>query len=130
MIHIPVPLRRILHLAALLTLAFVMLWPRRCVDAYVPKTVQAKDVIIHFAAFFVVGFLGIFAYGNPLKRRNSLLIAIFLGIMFGLALEGLQELPVISRNCQWKDIFDNTIGVIIGSLVVPLADWPRPKKHS
>lgn len=43
------------------------------------------------------------------------------GVLFGALIEGLQYVLPINRSADWADLFADSIGVVLGMLLVPVA---------
>ncbi|GAB3807819.1 hypothetical protein GCM10028819_45480 [Spirosoma humi] len=67
--------------------------------------------------------LAIFALFTLLWRLAGLKLvtAVVVGVGFGALIEVLQYLLPINRSADWADLFADSIGVVLGALLVPIA---------
>ncbi len=67
--------------------------------------------------------IAIFALFTLLWRLAGLklLTAALVGFVFGALIEVLQYVLPINRSADWADLFADSIGVVIGLLLVPVA---------
>jgi VanZ family protein len=117
---VPVPFRKTFFLLALGAVAFVSLWSRRNVDAYVAPSIQQKDYMIHFGCYLVLGALAVYAYGQERRPWRSRLGAAAFCSAYGVLMEVLQMLPAVARSCSVSDMLDNFLGSVAGAMVAPL----------
>jgi hypothetical protein len=95
----PVWLRRLLFWVAA-TFAFVM-----ALLPHPPQlAIQPGDKVQHMAAFTTLGVLGAWSYA-----RTSLLQLLIRLSLFGAAIELLQAIPALHRDCDIKDWIADTI---------------------
>ncbi|MDP6338911.1 MAG: VanZ family protein [Candidatus Marinimicrobia bacterium] len=81
-----------------------------------PKTwLLSLDKLIHIVEYFILGILGMKSM-NTISSRN-LKIVIPFGILFGTMDEFLQSF-ISGRYSSGWDVLADTIGVIIGALLV------------
>ncbi|RYF53222.1 MAG: VanZ family protein [Cytophagaceae bacterium] len=67
--------------------------------------------------------IAIFALFTLLWRLAGLKLATaaVVGVLFGALIEALQYVLPINRSADWADLFADSIGVILGMLLVPVA---------
>lgn len=67
--------------------------------------------------------IAIFALFTLLWRLAGLkfITAALVGFLFGALIEVLQYVLPINRSADWADLFADSIGVIVGMLLVPIA---------
>ena len=83
----------------------------------VPKfAFQYKDKIVHFIFYFIF----VFVWTKSLKNKSlkSVLIVLFLAILFGVLIEFLQENITLNRTFDWFDILANARGAITGFIYI------------
>ena len=112
------PLARGLLVAAALVVAYGVFAPAGAAPSLMPW-----DKAEHFTAFYGLALLALFAFPDVAAVR----MAVALSAAGGLV-ELIQALPVVHRDCDWKDWVADSLG--IAAAMVPL--WaaqrrsPRP----
>lgn len=93
--------------------------------SYIPTTTNffdwvQPDKIVHFILFGGLSFLVLYAYREQFIAGNNRLlisiIAISIGIVYGLLTEVLQYYVFVGRNGNYLDFMADVIGAIIGIL--------------
>ncbi len=107
-------MRRIVLFAAYAAVAFVSLWPRSCVEEYVPGEIQAKDYLIHAVCYLMLAACTAWARGSTARPRRALLFSWLVCSGYGLLMEVLQMMPVVNRSFQWSDVAENALGALAG----------------
>lgn len=121
-------MRWIAHLCYTLAVVFVSLWPQRYVSTYVAESVQRRDLWIHWICYFGLAIASLWAYGVRSRPYASRLGVLMACILFGSALELLQEaVPGIHRQASWKDATENAAGALAGVLL-PVFFWPQDRE--
>lgn len=128
--RIPVPVRRAILFLAVAAIAFVSLWSHDNIEENVPEKVQKHDYMIHAGCYLVLGALALWSYGRRARPWRSRFAVAAACALYGLLMEVLQLLPVVSRSCSARDALDNLLGAAVGTLLVPVACWPEPSPHS
>ena len=77
-----------------------------------------NDKVLHILIFIPFTLLWSLT-GFPIGR------ALIAGILFGALIEGLQYVLPIHRSADWLDLAADTIGAVLGILVV----WLIPKRY-
>lgn len=93
---------------------------------YIPKThgfweLLSPDKLVHLAMFTPFAYLlarGI--YKNTKQLKSSLIIAFFLGIIYGSLTEIMQYYVIIGRNGNVFDVIADIIGVVLGLILFRL----------
>jgi len=79
------------------------------------------DKVIHTTLYFILTILWL---GYMIISRNSnnrikiVIVFIAISIIYGTVIEVVQELYIPTRGADLLDVFANTIGVILGSLLI------------
>lgn len=87
------------------------------------------DKIVHFGFYF--GFVLLWFRFLVYKAKYSnmtLLILIFVSILFGISIEIAQKLLTTSRQADWMDIVANTFGSLSGYFVSKFVIHPKISK--
>lgn len=80
--------------------------------------IEYKDKYVHFAFYFVFVVLWYQYLNNKLTKRRTQLIVLFSAIGYGVLMEICQGLFTTTRAADILDVLANSIGAIIGILVV------------
>ena len=114
----PVPVPRLLVLAALLTLllavavGYVMLMPPNATLI----RYRSYDKLLHFLAFFVL----ILPLASVMSARLAVGVAVVIAIVYGGAIEIAQ--PYVGRGAEWADFVADALGAVCGAA---LGRWLR-----
>jgi len=92
---------------------------------YVPETISfldwaSPDKVVHFILFGGQTFLILYAYRDKLSDKQSLIkiavVAIVIGVVYGLLTEILQAYVFIGRDGNLFDFIADMLGALIGFL--------------
>jgi len=81
------------------------------------------DKIVHFIFYFVGAVLGLLSLGSHTKNPpaiNKVVLMVLFVILFGIIIEVFQKAFTTMRSGDVLDALANTIGALIGVLVVKL----------
>lgn len=79
------------------------------------------DKLVHFTFYLVFVLLGCLAFNlneNKIKLTKGLLILIICAVLYGLIIEALQDVLPVDRSAELLDILANTIGALVGGLLI------------
>lgn len=89
------------------------------------------DKVVHFAFYFVMVVLGMFALKEQFKTRfkllKSLFIAVIFAVTYGIIIEVIQATYTVNRQGDILDGVANSIGALSGMLVSKIlfsGKWP------
>ena len=87
-------------------------------DAVLPDyKIVHQDKWMHLLAYILLAFLwGLYSI-NRLEHK-ALIISFFATLIFGIVLEGIQEIINSSRTTDVLDLIANCIGVGVGTVIV------------
>ncbi len=107
------------------------LLPASAFKAFSFDSIFELDKLIHLTLYFVLFILWSLAIGEQSfekKKKISLLLSV---IIFGIIIEVLQSSMSLGRHYDIEDIIANTIGSIIGVLLMPFVynKMPLIKKY-
>ena len=80
------------------------------------------DKIIHFV-FYLLFSISLYAslYRNTLiKKKDQIIIILFLVISYGIIMEMLQFYLTLNRHAEIFDVIANGLGCIVGILIFPV----------
>ncbi|MEC3905803.1 VanZ family protein [Tamlana sp. 2201CG12-4] len=82
--------------------------------------ISFADKIFHFLAYALLTLLwfGAFSYSLNLKKKQAVLYAAILAIIFGIIIEVLQDTMTDSRALDMYDVVANTLGALLASIVL------------
>ncbi|MEL0455098.1 VanZ family protein [Flavobacteriaceae bacterium SZ-1-7] len=82
--------------------------------------VSFGDKIFHFLAYVVLTILwfGTWHYRFGLKTNKSIVYALVFAIIFGIIIEVLQDTLTDYRTLDAHDIFANSLGALLASIVL------------
>lgn len=92
---------------------------------YVPETISfldwaSPDKVVHFILFGGQSFLILYAYRDKLSDKKILIkiaiVAIVVGVVYGLLTEILQAYVFVGRNGNVYDFIADLLGALIGFL--------------
>ena len=88
------------------------------VDSMIPVSDEIPiDKIFHLLAYIILSYL--WAIWCIRAYQNSYLAIVFIStLLFGILLEGLQEIISPYRTFDWLDLVANCVGVICGTIIV------------
>ncbi|RXG29431.1 VanZ family protein [Leeuwenhoekiella palythoae] len=102
-------------------IAFVCLMPM----PHISDAPKDSDKIVHLLAYtFFVGLWFLFFYCLKQKKDNflpALIKSCILAFIYGIIIEILQGELTTSRSADFNDVLANSIGIVIGILLVFLA---------
>ncbi len=91
-------------------------WSAAFLSAPLPRYITRTDVATNVLLYLPIGYGLALCLGRPRWRNLALVLAVFMGGVFSLALESLQQL-LPGRIASNLDIFLNTLGALIGALL-------------
>jgi len=83
-----------------------------------PKVEFVNDKIIHTLLYIVLSFVWLlffFIYNNRIIFFKNLASILILCIIYGIIIEILQQLLIVSRQADINDVMSNILGCIIGA---------------
>lgn len=77
------------------------------------------DKIVHFMFYTTSAFLWSWALLNKKSQAHklNLMLIVFGLILFGLAVEFMQDVLPTKRSFEWLDVLCNTLGVFFGTML-------------
>lgn len=105
----------ILYSLALATICLIQ------IDSVVEEVhIKNADKIFHFVSFLVLAFLWYVTLVNTFKsnKTKSIINAFLISVAFGIIIEILQGSFTVSRQSDIKDVFADTLGALLVSLVI------------
>ena len=78
--------------------------------AMAPTDVTLHDKAIHGVIFGLWVVLWITVQRQPFRF-------LLLGVLFGFGIECLQGIMPLNRHFDWMDLFDDSVGAVIGALI-------------
>jgi len=85
-----------------------------------PKIRFLNDKIIHIVLYIVLSFIWLLFYfvfqKNQINLKN-IVIVLVVCLIYGIIIELIQQLLIASRQADIVDVFANTLGALIGTLV-------------
>lgn len=86
-----------------------------------------RDVIGHFGSFFLCGIFSFLTIKSFLvKKKNSMILIILIGIVLSVGSELLQLIPK-GRHCDYKDMLVNISGYISSILIYLIISFIKVK---
>lgn len=78
------------------------------------------DKIFHSLAYFILTFLLYitFYYKYRVNKTKAVIYAILISIIFGIIIEVLQGTLTATRDSDILDVFANTLGAVLASIVI------------
>ena len=78
------------------------------------------DKLFHSLAYFILTFLwyGAFFHKFKLNKTKALIYAVLISIIFGIIIEVLQGILTATRDSDIQDVFANTLGAVVASLII------------
>ncbi|MBL1430393.1 MAG: hypothetical protein COA60_002550 [Robiginitomaculum sp.] len=95
---------------ALITVTFLSLWP----GSASPPTLLWSDKFNHAMAYFFLTIGLIVGWKFTLKNRLIAIVSLF---AWGVVLEIIQGLPLVSRTASGMDLVANASGILLAMLV-------------
>ena len=88
----------------------------------IPKVsfIHINDKVVHVLLNFILSSIWLtyfYIYNNKSLKYKNILIIILLCVFYGIIIEIIQHLFIISRHADFFDILANTLGSILGALV-------------
>ncbi len=84
----------------------------------IPKiTIENSDKYVHFTFYFVFTFLLYVNFFQKWKTIKSILYSVLIAIIYGIIIEGLQELLTQTRKAEINDVFFNILGTLTGAFL-------------
>ncbi|WP_339916741.1 VanZ family protein [Yeosuana marina] len=82
--------------------------------------IQNADKIFHFSAYFVLAILWYVTlfFQFKINKNKSIIYAICFSVVFGIIIEVLQGAITTSRQSDINDVFANTLGALLATLVI------------
>ncbi|MDB4107569.1 VanZ family protein [Bacteroidia bacterium] len=84
------------------------------------------DKLIHLTLYFVLIILWSLAIGKQSLENKKKLSLLLYVVLFGVIIEVLQSSMSLGRHYDIEDIIANTIGSIIGVLLIPFVHNKKP----
>jgi VanZ family protein len=84
--------------------------------------ISSGDKIFHSLSYVVLTFLWYYTlyYNLKFNKGKSLIYAVVISIIFGIVIEVLQETVTTYRSSDIIDVFANSIGAILASVVIAI----------
>jgi len=84
--------------------------------------ISSGDKIFHSLSYVVLTFLWYYTlyYNLKFNKGESLIYAVVISIIFGIVIEVLQETVTTYRSSDIIDVFANSIGAILASVVIAI----------
>lgn len=101
------------------------------VDGIVKEVhIKNADKIFHFFSFLVLAFLWYITlvYKFKLNKTKSIVNAFLISVSFGIIIEVLQGSFTVNRQSDIKDVFADTLGALLVSLIIYFKDRKLIKK--
>lgn len=78
------------------------------------------DKIFHSLAYFILTFLLYitFYYKYKVNKTKAVIYAMLISIIFGIIIEVLQGALTTTRDSDILDVFANTLGAVLASIVI------------
>jgi len=86
------------------------------ITAPLPRFITRSDISTNLLAYLPLGYALALRLGLPRRRLRAIVFATFVGFLYSLSMESLQQL-VPGRIASNLDIFLNTLGVFLGALL-------------
>lgn len=105
----------ILYSLALATICLIQ------IDSVVEEVhIKNADKIFHFFSFLVLAFLWYVALVNTFKlnKTTSIVNAFLISVAFGIIIEILQGSFTVNRQSDIKDVFADSLGALLVSLII------------
>lgn len=85
------------------------------------------DKIFHFLSYLVLSILwyNSFLYHFKFSKRKALIYAVVISIVFGILIEVLQGTITTERSSDIKDVFANSMGVLLTASVITIKNKYR-----
>ena len=85
-----------------------------------PKVRFLNDKIIHITLYIILSFIWLLFYfvfqKNQINLKN-IIVVLVVCLIYGIIIELIQQLLIASRQADILDVFANTLGTLIGTLV-------------
>jgi len=91
-------------------------WTGQFITAPLPRFITRNDISTNLLAYLPLGYALALKLGLPRRRLRAILFATFVGFLYSLTMESLQQL-VPGRNASNLDVFLNTLGTFAGALL-------------
>jgi hypothetical protein len=75
------------------------------------------DKLIHFTLY--IGLILLWTLSSEHLSNKNVYLLLVIAICYGILIEVLQASMALGRSYQWDDIIANTIGCILGVLLIP-----------
>ncbi len=85
-----------------------------------PKVRFLNDKIVHIVLYIILSFIWLLYYFVSQKNQinlKSLIVILFVCLIYGIIIELIQQLLIASRQADMEDVFANTLGAVIGALM-------------
>ncbi len=88
------------------------------------------DKIFHFSAYFVLAILWYITlfFQFKINKNKSIIYAICFSVVFGIIIEILQGSITTSRQSDINDVFANTLGALLATLLIHIKNRNLIKK--
>jgi VanZ family protein len=91
-------------------------WTGQFITAPLPRFITRNDITTNVLAYLPLGYALALRLGLPRRRLRAIVLAVFVGFLYSLLMESLQQL-LPGRNASNLDLFLNTLGTFAGALL-------------
>lgn len=77
-------------------------------------TLKYKDKVVHFVFYFA---FTLFWYKGLNKKKEHLLKIAFIGFVYGIVIEIMQDVFTVSRHADIYDVLANSTGIVMAFFV-------------
>lgn len=121
---IPPHIRRGMFYAYLTLLLIALLWPNARIQGPIPRS----DLAVHLTVFSLFSFLAwLSTLFGPHNSWATIARILIFGLLFGLATELLQLIPILHRTFGLDDWLFNTLGTALGLIPPAIATAVRKR---
>ena len=81
---------------------------------------SVNDKVVHALAYFIFVMLWflVFNYKFNIKFNKAIIFSALFSLVYGISIELLQGWVTVSRQCEFKDVFANILGMVFAIVLL------------